>query len=446
MAKTISFNSDELDILRNYYEQELEKAEQRLNGIKAIISKIGGQATSSTVSSDNSDILVPKLKGKRGRPAGAAKKVTKVTEDKSQRRKSKFTSFVIDYLQREGKFKDTHTIINSGIQELAVPASKEKTARATLQATLFRLSTEKLIQTERVKGIRTSFWASNSADNSTLAEASSKFKGEKPEPKVAVATKGKRGRPKLSSFVTSSPAKAITSATSGEPKKRMGRPKGSTNKVKETSNAKTIAPRAAKAPKVSKPKAVKAPKVVKAKAPKVVKAKAPKVVKAKAPKEVKAKAPKEAKAKAIKEVKAKAPKEVKVKTPAVAKTKAAKPAAIASTTIVAPKKEVKADKGVAKTAVNNKSKVSTAKSAPSASTKPSIKAKAEKKNPVKVVLSTPAKSVAKSAPVVKAKATPVAKKAVPVVKVAPVAKKASNTKMKATAAKTETTKNEGSSN
>lgn len=219
----ISFSDFELRKMKEFYEDELERAQSKIAHIKDVLSKLG----SSIVTPAIEQAVVPVVKGKRGRkpknrsletivdvPAkvalkrGPKPKGDKVIQKKERRkeegrRKSKWTSYILDALTESKKFQATNEIIDNALNTFKFKGKEAVTLKNTLQATLFRLSKENQIQTYRIKGERTSYWAALGLTNypeSTKQAPVEKVKAEK-KPKAESAPKDDIRKSKWTSFI-----------------------------------------------------------------------------------------------------------------------------------------------------------------------------------------------------------------------------------------------------
>lgn len=222
----ISFSDFELRKMKEFYEDELERAQSKVAHIKDVLSKLG----SSIVSAVKAD-LAPVVKGKRGRKPkdrsleataavinkipqkrGPKPKADKAPIQKKERkkeegrRKSKWTSYILDVLSASNKFQATNEIIDNALKTFKFTGKEAVTLKNTLQATLFRLSKENQIQTYRIKGERTSYWATLGLSNypqSTKTTQVEKVKVDKAEKKAKTAATPKEDikKSKWTSFI-----------------------------------------------------------------------------------------------------------------------------------------------------------------------------------------------------------------------------------------------------
>jgi len=233
----ISFSDFELRKMKEFYEDELERAQSKVLHIKDVLTKLGSSIVSPQAVDSSPAIAeiptvadAPVVKGKRGRkpkdrslevaveaPAKVALKrgpktkikPAKVVVPKRERkkeegrRKSKWTSYILDVLDDSKKFYATNDIIDNALKSFKLTGKEAVSLKNTLQATLFRLSKENQIQTYRIKGERTSYWATlgltNYPESTKLVEVEP-VKAEK-KSKAPVAAKEDNKKSKWTSFV-----------------------------------------------------------------------------------------------------------------------------------------------------------------------------------------------------------------------------------------------------
>jgi len=87
------------------------------------------------------------------------KKPVQADDDAIKRRKSQWTSFLLEFLGAEKRFIPTPDIIEAGQKKFKLSGKEKDTAKNTIQATLFRLGSENQIQSRKKDNSRIAYWA-----------------------------------------------------------------------------------------------------------------------------------------------------------------------------------------------------------------------------------------------------------------------------------------------
>jgi hypothetical protein len=129
---------------------------------KGTASKTGNSSSGSVVkialSKPLGKVKVVKVKSEIKKPVQA-------DDDAIKRRKSQWTSFLLDFLGSEKRFISTPDIIDAGQKKFKLSGKEKDTAKNTIQATLFRLGSEKQIQSRKKDSSRIAFWAANGVND-----------------------------------------------------------------------------------------------------------------------------------------------------------------------------------------------------------------------------------------------------------------------------------------
>jgi ribosomal silencing factor RsfS len=213
----INFSDYELRKMKEFYEDELSRAQEKVKHIKEVLSKLGSSLAIEPVSKvrqtkvETAAAEKPVKVSKKEAKAPKATKQPKAlkapkepkTKEKSGRRKSQWTSYLIDTLTEVNRFVPTYYIIDNAMKQFKFTGDRAVTLRNTLQATLFRLSKEKAIQTYRIKGEKTSYWAANGVTEKPVSKKQVPAKAEKvkkeADDKKKAAGEGKKS--KWTSFI-----------------------------------------------------------------------------------------------------------------------------------------------------------------------------------------------------------------------------------------------------
>ena len=299
MAKSIAFSADEMGELRSFYAQELAAAEERVNNIKTILSKIGGTPDKRGRKSSQINSVVDKLTEaasaapakKRGRPRkeSSVKTVTGKKRGRKPAADKVVVSAIVDAApKRRGRPAKLKT---------APVATEPKKRGRKPKAALATPATAAVKTTGAKRGRKPK--AVSATPTTAEVKTTGAKRGRKPKAAsatpatAAVKTTGaKRGRkPKVGSATPATAAVKTTGAKRGRkpkavsatpvvktPGKRGRKPKANSDAAVAPKPAKVAKAPVAKAPKVAKAKVVKA-KVVKAKVVKPAKVAKAKVVK-----------------------------------------------------------------------------------------------------------------------------------------------------------------------
>ncbi len=336
MAKSIAFSADEMGELRSFYAQELAAAEERVNNIKTILSKIGGTPDKRGRKSSQINSVVDKLTEaasaapakKRGRPRKESS-VKTVTGKKRGRKPAADKAVVSPNVDATPKRRGRP----AKIKTTPVSTEPKKRGRKPKAVSAAPAITASVKPTGAKRGRKPK--AVSATPATAIVKPIGAKRGRKPKavsatPVTAVVktTGAKRGRK----------PKAVSATPAGEVVKTSGAKRGRKPKAVASTPATASEVKPAGAKRGRKPKAISATPVVKTPGKRGRKPKAttdavvaPKPAKvAKAPV---AKAPKVAKAKVVKA------KVVKAK---VVKAKVVKPAKVAKAKVVKPAKVVKA--------------------------------------------------------------------------------------------------------
>lgn len=213
----INFSDYELRKMKEFYEDELSRAQEKVKHIKEVLSKLGSSLAIEPVSKvrqtkvETAAAEKPVKVSKKEAKAPKATKQPKAlkapkepkAKEKSGRRKSQWTSYLIDTLTEVNRFVPTYYIIDNAMKQFKFTGDRAVTLRNTLQATLFRLSKEKAIQTYRIKGEKTSYWAANGVTEKPVSKKQVPAKAEKvkkeADDKKKAAGEGKKS--KWTSFI-----------------------------------------------------------------------------------------------------------------------------------------------------------------------------------------------------------------------------------------------------
>jgi hypothetical protein len=299
MAKSIAFSADEMGELRSFYAQELAAAEERVNNIKTILSKIGGTPDKRGRKSSQINSVVDKLTEaaiaapakKRGRPRkeSSVKTVTGKKRGRKPAADKVIVSAIVDVApKRRGRPAKVKT----------APVATEPKKRGRKPKAVSATPTTTAVKTTGAKRGRKPKAASATPATAAVKTVGAK-RGRKPKAAsatpatAAVKTVGaKRGRkPKAASTTPATEAvKSIGAKRGRKPKavsetpvvktpgKRGRKPKATSETTAAAKPAKVAKAPVAKAPKVVKAKVAKPAKVAKAKVvkpAKVVKAAEP---------------------------------------------------------------------------------------------------------------------------------------------------------------------------
>jgi hypothetical protein len=254
MAKSIAFSADEMGELRSFYAQELAAAEERVNNIKTILSKIGGTPDKRGRKSSQINSVVDKLTEaasaapakKRGRPRkeSSVKTVTGKKRGRKPAADKVVVSAIVDAApKRRGRPAKLKT---------APVATEPKKRGRKPKAALATPATAAVKTTGAKRGRKPKVGSATPA--TAAVKTTGAKRGRKPKAVSAtpvVKTPGKRGRkPKANSdaAVAPKPAKVAKAPVAKAPK---------------VAKAKVVKAKVVKPAKVAKAKVVKPAKVVK---------------------------------------------------------------------------------------------------------------------------------------------------------------------------------------
>jgi hypothetical protein len=132
MARSILVSDAELPELQKFYQQELEKAEQRVQEIRNTLQKLGvDQAKASTPAAKDS--LPP-----AGETAASGKTTRKKKSKKTQQR-PRWGEFILEYLRSQDQLMRVGSIIREAFDQFDIAPDEQKSVEQAIYNGLNRL-------------------------------------------------------------------------------------------------------------------------------------------------------------------------------------------------------------------------------------------------------------------------------------------------------------------